>query len=167
MVTEIPWWEISLGISNLLLAGVVAWSSWYSSKKDRKVHIADKRMEWVREFRSNMAELMEAMRTMNIIINYDEKDTPFQKGDFEKETKRFYLIGERIGYLFPMDHKKGMELYEQIGKAYKLAEKVDFSEKKGGKALVKMEDKIYNLVDEIQNEQLERIRNLDTKSRLM
>jgi len=110
---------------------------------------------------------MEAMRTMNIIYNYDEKDSPFPKGEFEKEIRRFYLLGERVGYLFPLDHEKGMELYKQIGEAYRLAENLDFSEKKGSKALVKMEDKIYNLVDEILNEQLERIRNLDTESRLM
>ncbi|MEM6863524.1 MAG: hypothetical protein AAF575_00015 [Bacteroidota bacterium] len=58
MMTGIPWWEICLGASNLVLAGVVAWSSWSSSKKDRKVHIADKRMEWITDFRNTVSELL-------------------------------------------------------------------------------------------------------------
>ena len=55
-----PLWEIALGASNFILAAVVAWSTWRNAKKDRKVHVADKRMEWITEFRNAVSELLSA-----------------------------------------------------------------------------------------------------------
>jgi len=53
-----PLWEIALGASNFILAAVVAWSTWRNAKKDRKVHLADKRMEWITDFRNTVSELV-------------------------------------------------------------------------------------------------------------
>ena len=49
--------ELAIGIGTFILAVAVAVSTYYNSRKDRKVHIANKRHEWINEVRNLVSEI--------------------------------------------------------------------------------------------------------------
>ena len=50
--------NFAIGVGTFLLALVLGVSNFYRFNRDRKVHIADKRHDWVREFQKNVARLL-------------------------------------------------------------------------------------------------------------
>lgn len=50
--------ELAIGAGTFLLALVVALTTAYTARRNRRIHIADKRMEWINEFRNTITELI-------------------------------------------------------------------------------------------------------------
>lgn len=50
--------EIAIGLGTFLLGVAVAFSTGYNARRNRRIHIADKRMEWITEFRDTITELI-------------------------------------------------------------------------------------------------------------
>jgi len=50
--------QLAIGTGTLILAIVVAITTAYTSRRNRRIHIADKRMEWITEFRNTISELI-------------------------------------------------------------------------------------------------------------
>ncbi|GMN12107.1 hypothetical protein MTsPCn9_34560 [Croceitalea sp. MTPC9] len=50
--------EIAIGAGTFILGIVVAITTGYTARRNRKIHIADKRMEWITEFRNTISELI-------------------------------------------------------------------------------------------------------------
>ena len=80
--------NLAIGIGTFTLAIVLAIVNWRSSNRDRKVHIADKRHDWLKEFRSDVAEFLTAMDAADMVND-------FGGGEEEKRNivRKQYLIG--------------------------------------------------------------------------
>ncbi|WP_127140337.1 hypothetical protein [Flagellimonas marinaquae] len=50
--------ELAIGAGTFLLGIVVAISTGYTARRSRRIHVADKRMEWVTDFRNTISELI-------------------------------------------------------------------------------------------------------------
>ncbi|MER3318887.1 MAG: hypothetical protein RIB79_11410 [Allomuricauda sp.] len=87
-------WELMLGIGNIILAIAVVGVTIYNNKRNRRVHLADKRKDWLVEFRSKVAELT-AMLTMMKYENtvFKNKMESFRT---DKDVKIGYELLEEI-----------------------------------------------------------------------
>lgn len=56
--TILDYGELAIGLGTFILGVTVAIATGYNSWKDRRVHIADKRMEWINEFRNTISEII-------------------------------------------------------------------------------------------------------------
>lgn len=164
----VDWWEICLGLSNLILAGVVGYSAWKISNKDRKVHLADKQQDWLKEFRHNISELMALHITMSI-----KKMKKMEDGlpDVEEyESRRFQqlseleLINNKVLLMF--DTKDGFfeKIKNNIDQCNGILSKLT-RDTLGMMGLQHLE--LRELVDEIIQRQRKKIADLDTKNPLV
>nr|WP_298997256.1 hypothetical protein [uncultured Allomuricauda sp.] len=97
-------WEFLLGVGNITLAIVVVGVTVYNNKRNRLVHLADKRKEWLVEFRSRVAELT-ALLTMSRFedsILQNKKTSLDKEGDekanykFLEEIKSYNVVRTRM-----------------------------------------------------------------------
>lgn len=99
--------EFLIGAGTFLLAIIVAISTGYTAKRNRRVHIADKRKEWLGEFRSKVAELLLTLTLLD------------RKRDLEILERHNLLINELLLLSFQdmdnSDASKSMtELLQQL-----------------------------------------------------
>ncbi|NER13562.1 hypothetical protein GWK08_08950 [Leptobacterium flavescens] len=64
-----------LPFATFVLAGVVAYTNYINSIRDRKVHIADKRQEWVNRFRELISEISSLYRNIRLSLRVGESAT--------------------------------------------------------------------------------------------
>lgn len=74
--------NIAIGAGTFLLACVLGVSNYMRFNRDRRVHIADKRHEWVREFQKNVARLLSISAEINVFREaglYDDANALFNE----------------------------------------------------------------------------------------
>jgi hypothetical protein len=164
----VDWWEFSLGLSNLTLAAVVGYSAWKIANKDRKVHLADKQQDWLKEFRHNISELMALQITMSTKKMTKMEDGLPDTGEYEsrrfRQLAELQLLSNKVLLMF--DTKDGY--YEQIkyniDQCDGILSSVN-SDTLGRMGLQHLE--MRELVDRIIQRQRHKIANLDTKNPLV
>ncbi|WP_431130111.1 hypothetical protein [Flagellimonas flava] len=104
---KIPWWEITLGLSNLTLAGIVAWSTYKNAKKDRSVHIADKRSDW----NKNFIDIVSEMQLLQEKILLQRLSTKSLNIEIDEEYQRLMFLSNKLGLMFNKD-EQGYEIYK-------------------------------------------------------
>ncbi len=140
---------MTFDIGNLILglsAGVLAWVTWNSnnknSKRDRLVHIANKRQEWINDLRDCVSELLGICST---VIEEDVKDE-------EVFFYKYYFLISKIRLLLNPHEQKTKLLEEELNKLIDVENReVDFQ-------FYEQMENVRKIVNEILKEEWDRIK---------
>ncbi|NAY93473.1 hypothetical protein GTQ34_16295 [Muricauda sp. JGD-17] len=103
--------ELAIGIGTLALGIAVLISTGVSNRRNRRVHLADKRKEWLKEFRDKIAELMSLMTR----IDWDEKSY-YNQPDLPEKLSQEFLSIESAQFLRDgiREIKQDLNRYKQL-----------------------------------------------------
>tara|TARA_R110000751_G_C13788546_1_gene481855 strand:- start:989 stop:1456 length:468 start_codon:yes stop_codon:yes gene_type:complete len=147
--TILDYGNLAVGAGTFLLAIVLGISNYSRSIKDRKVHMADKRYEWINEFRENVAQILSISSEINILREaglYDEANAIFNELRLKVNLVRLmldnniedsHLLLEKLGNL--LVHSFGHDLSQ------------DF---------LALDNEVYSASQKIINKEWSRIENL-------
>ncbi|PKG42835.1 hypothetical protein [Psychroflexus sp. MES1-P1E] len=141
--------NLAIGIGTFTLAIVLGIIGIISAKKGRKIHIADKRQEWVSTFRNYVSEVMTLQQQHSLII----KDCSI--GELDALMKELNMASNKIRFMFdPSDNRRDKleDLFAAISK--------DFTNK-NYENLAEKQYQIIQITDSIISNQREKIIELD------
>lgn len=158
--------NLAIGLGTFALAIVLGVLGWHNSRRDRKVHIADKQQEWLREFRHNIAELMALQLAMSVPPTYGSRIGDDQLGPEIKLNRTLKLDHLTNKVLFMFDTRDGH--YDEVKIAIEACTGLLGSVT--GMTAAHMGNRhsdLRILIDRIIHRQRNRIANLDTQSPLI
>lgn len=141
--------NLAIGIGTFALAIVLGIININASEKSRKVHIADKRQEWITNFRKQVSKVLALQLQFDLII----KDCSVE--ELDKLLMELNLASYEIKFMLPRNDKRRNELedlYSEIFTLLKNRESNSFSKK---------QYQVIKIIDSIINEQQKKIVNLD------
>ena len=141
--------NLAIGIGTFALAIVLGIISIISTRKARKIHIADKRQEWVSTFRKQVSQVLTIQQQFNLII----KDCSLE--ELDALLKELNMASNEIRFMFdPTDKKSNRleDLFTEISNDFKNKETENFPAK---------QYEIIEITGSIINKQREKIVNLD------
>ncbi|MDH7444647.1 hypothetical protein [Aquimarina sp. 2201CG14-23] len=109
--------NLILGFGTFFLGIVVLYINTKNSNRDRRIHLADKRQQWIVEFRSTIVELLIEMEKVNSSID----NTSEQSSKYEDEIS-LPLIKKlhEITLLVDSFNDKSADLLDEIGASISL-----------------------------------------------
>lgn len=161
--------NLTIGIGTILLGIGVLRATWVIANRDRKVHIADKQQDWLREFRHKIAELM-ALQMAMATISSTATSVSGEKALLEHRTGRLNQLVKlehlSNNLLFMFDTRDGH--YDDIKVAVEACNSVlgTVNIMTAAKMATQHSD-LRKLIDKIINQQRKRIVSLDIKSPLI
>jgi len=114
--------NFAVGIGTLALAIVLGLLGWRTSIRDRAVHIADKRQDWIKEFRANLSELVAMQTILTLTDTSQEIDIVMEK---------YFMYSDRIELMFYFKHpgvKEFLLALEKVNQGVKEKDSDGFSE---------------------------------------
>ena len=91
--------ELAIGVGTFLLGITVAVTTAYTSRRGRRIHIADKRMEWITDFRNTISEL----------ISVAHMAAPPRNNDANHLLERFITLRNKIALMGLSEEGRIME----------------------------------------------------------
>ena len=141
--------NLSIGIGTFILAIILGITTIISNRKSRKIHIADKRQDWIINFRKQIAEILTLQQQLNLII----KDCSLE--ELETLLMALNLATNEIRFMFPNGDKRRNKLEDILAEIME-----DFKNKSDEKLAVK-QYQIIQITDFIINKQRIKIVELD------
>ncbi|ASS49331.1 MAG: hypothetical protein A3D31_03595 [Candidatus Fluviicola riflensis] len=141
--------NLAVGIGTFTLALVLGIISILSTRKSRKIHIADKRQEWVSTFRKQISQVLSLQQHYTLIIS----DCTVEELDLL--LKELNLAQNEIRFMFDSNdtrRDKLEELFAEISNDFKNKQTENFAKK---------QYQIINLTDSIISQQRKKIVDLD------
>lgn len=141
--------NLAIGIGTFALAIVLGIISVISTRKARKIHIADKRQEWVSTFRKQVSQVLTLQQQFNLII----KDCSVE--ELDALLKELNMASNEIRFMFdPTDKRRDRleDLFAEISNDFKNKETENFPAK---------QYEIITITDSIISKQREKIVKLD------
>lgn len=118
--------NLAIGIGTFTLAVVLGIISVSSTKKSRKVHIADKRQEWVNTFRKQVSQVLTLQQQYNLIIG----DCSVE--ELDALLKELNMASNEIRFMFdPSDKRRDKleDLFAEISNDFKNKNTENFANK--------------------------------------
>ncbi len=141
--------NLAVGIGTFTLAVVLAIISIVSTRKDRKIHIADKRQELISTFRRQVSQVMTLQQQHNLII----KDCSVE--ELDALIKELNMAENGIRFMFdPTDKRRDKleDIFAEITNDFKNKQTEYFAEK---------QYQIIKITDSIISKQRKKIVELD------
>ncbi|MFH7010851.1 hypothetical protein ACHRV5_03210 [Flavobacterium sp. FlaQc-52] len=141
--------NLAVGIGTFALATVLGIVSIVSTRKNRKIHIADKRQEWVASFRKQVSQILTLQKQFDLII----KDCSVEELDVL--LKELNMASNEIRFMFdPTDKRRDKleELFAEIFNDFRNKQTEDFAKK---------QYQIIKIADSIISKQRKKIIELD------
>ncbi|WP_300025018.1 hypothetical protein [uncultured Maribacter sp.] len=141
--------NLAIGIGTFALAFVLGIIGIISARKGRKIHIADKRQEWVSTFRNYVSEVLTLQQQHSLII----KDCSIE--ELDALMKELNMASNKIRFMFdPSDNRRDKleDLFAAISK--------DFADK-NYENLAEKQYQIIQITDSIISKQRKKIVELD------
>ena len=66
--------QLVIGIGTLVLAMVLGIATWVKANRDRRVHIADKRQQWITDLRNSVSEYLAVCNIADMKIAIGDQD---------------------------------------------------------------------------------------------
>lgn len=131
--------NLAIGIGTFTLAIVLGIISVSSTKKARKVHIADKRQEWVNTFRKQVSQVLTLQQQYNLIIG----DCSVE--ELDALLKELNMASNEIRFMFdPSDKRRDKleDLFAEISNDFKNKDTENFANKQY--QIIKITDSIIS-----------------------
>lgn len=131
--------NLAIGIGTFTLAVVLGIISVSSTKKSRKVHIADKRQEWVNTFRKQVSQVLTLQQQYNLIIG----DCSVE--ELDALLKELNMASNEIRFMFdPSDKRRDKleDLFAEISNDFKNKNTENFANKQY--QIIKITDSIIS-----------------------
>jgi|TARA_B110000090_G_C13185915_1_gene371106 hypothetical protein len=141
--------NLAIGIGTFILAIILGIISVISTRKARKIHIADKRQEWVFTFRKQVSQVLTLQQQFNLIL----KDCSVE--ELDALLKELNIASNEIRFMFdPTDERRNRleDLFAEISNDFKNKDTVNFPEK---------QYQIIKITDSIISKQRKKIVELD------
>jgi len=141
--------NLAVGIGTFALAMVLGIINIVANRKSRKIHIADKRQEWVSNFRKQTSKVLALQLQFDLII----KDCSVE--ELDKLLMELNSISYEIKFMLALTDKRRDELEDLFAEIFTLLknrESENFSKK---------QYEVIKIIDEIINEQRQKIVSLD------
>lgn len=141
--------NLAIGIGTFALAIVLGIISILSTRKGRKVHIADKRQEWINTFRKQVSQVLTLQQQYNLIIG----DCSIE--ELDALLKELNMASNEIRFMFdPSDKRRDKleELFAEISNDFKNKDTENFAKK---------QYQIIKITDSIISKQRKKIIELD------
>ena len=141
--------NLAIGIGTFALAIILGIISIISTRKARKIHIADKRQEWVSTFRKQVSQVLTLQQQFNLII----KDCSVK--ELDALLKELNMASNEIRFMFdPSDKRRDRleDLFAEISNDFKNKETENFPAK---------QYQIIKITDTIISKQRKKIVELD------
>ncbi len=135
----IDYGNLAIGIGTFALAIVLGIISITSTRKGRKIHIADKRQEWVSTFRKQVSQVLTLQQQFSLII----KDCSVEELDVL--LKELNMASNEIRFMFdPTDQRRDKleDLFAEIWNDFKNKDTGNFAEKQY--QIIKITDSIIS-----------------------
>ena len=103
--------NLAIGIGTFILAIILGIISVISTRKARKIHIADKRQEWVFTFRKQVSQVLTLQQQFNLIL----KDCSVE--ELDALLKELNIASNEIRFMFdPTDERRNRleDLFAEI-----------------------------------------------------
>lgn len=152
--------NLAIGIGTFVLAVVLGVIGWYNSKRDRKVHIADKRHDWINEFRTNVAEFYTVMNDAGMVNDFGGHE-----GQTRDVVRQLNLSLNKLRLLLDPKSEHTNKLLTYMGEMIRLI-MVEYNaiapegEDNYRQEIAKMDSEIYMVSEKIISEKWEKIKNL-------
>ena len=131
--------NLAIGIGTFTLAIVLGVISVSSTKKARKVHLADKRQEWVNTFRKQISQVLTLQQQYNLIIG----DCSVE--ELDALLKELNMASNEIRFKFdPSDKRRDKleDLFAEISNDFKNKDTENFANKQY--QIIKITDSIIS-----------------------
>ena len=131
--------NLAIGIGTFTLAIVLGIISVLSTKKARKIHIADKRQEWVNTFRKQVSQVLTLQQQHNLIIG----DCSVE--ELDALLKELNMSSNEIRFMFdPSDKRRDKleDLFAEIMNDFKNKNTENFAKKQY--QIIKITDSIIS-----------------------
>ena len=163
MQTSCDWIDfgnLAIGIGTFSLAIVLAFVNWRSSSRDRKVHIANKRHDWIKEFRVCIAEFLSE------ISNVDTAQKLQHFEDARGISKTVTVLVNKTRLLLDENNEYKNELLDQMRNYIQLVmvegrpvlfDQIDTYDDQ----VIELDNKVYSIAKKIIEEEWGKIKNLD------
>jgi len=141
--------NLAVGIGTFALAIVLGVISIVSTRKNRKIHIADKRQEWVASFRKQVSQVLTLQQQYNLII----KDCSVE--ELDALLKELNMASNEIRFMFdPTDKRRDKleDLFAEIFNDFRNKQTEDFAKK---------QYQVIKITDSIISKQRKKIIGLD------
>lgn len=141
--------NLAIGIGTLALAIVLGIINIVSTIKGRKIHIADKRQEWVSTFRKQVSQVLTLQQHFNLII----KDCSVK--ELDALLKELNMTSNEIRFMLPPSNQlrdRLEDLFSEISNDFKNKDTENFT---------KNQYEIIKITDSIISKQRKKIVELD------
>tara|TARA_R110000744_G_scaffold88464_2_gene172469 strand:- start:6947 stop:7414 length:468 start_codon:yes stop_codon:yes gene_type:complete len=140
--------QLVIGIGTLVLAMVLGIATWVKANRDRRVHIADKRQQWITDLRNSVSEYLAVCNIADMKIAIGDQDI----------LERYWFLVRKIGLLLNPDESKTKKLLSKM-------ENMKFLFGSQGTQLEfeDLSEEITEITQKILKEEWERVKNLDRK----
>lgn len=141
--------NLAVGIGTFTFAIILGIISVFSTRKTRKIHIADKRQDWVSSFRKQISQVLTLQQQFGLII----KDCSIE--ELNLLLKELSMASNEIKFMFDSNDKrrdKLEELFAEIFNDLKNKQTNDFAKK---------QYQIIKITDSIISKQRKKIVDLD------
>ncbi|PWG04046.1 hypothetical protein [Polaribacter aquimarinus] len=131
--------NLAIGIGTFTLAIVLGIISVSSTKKARKVHIADKRQDWINTFRKQVSQVLTLQQQYNLIIG----DCSVE--ELDALLKELNMASNEIRFMFdPSDKRRDKleYLFAEISNDFKNKDTENFANKQY--QIIKITDSIIS-----------------------
>ena len=147
--------NLAVGIGTFALAIVLGIINIITARKSRKIHIADKRQEWVSNFRKQVSKILALQLQFDLII----KDCSVE--ELDKLLMELNLVSYEIRFMLaPTDKRRDdlEDIFAEIFTALKNRRSENFSKK---------QYQVIKITDSIINEQRKKIVDLDNSNPIL
>jgi len=141
--------NLAIGIGTFLLAITLGIVAWVRANRDRRVHIADKRQDWINDLRDTISEYL---AICSVVVDMKEDD------NIDEKVERYTFLIRKISLMLNPNEKKSKELFDKI------EEMKEFLMMRGEQwEFENLSDKITSVTQKILKEEWERVKSLDRK----
>jgi hypothetical protein len=147
--------NLAVGIGTFTLAVVLGIINIIANRKSSKIHIADKRQEWVSNFRKQVSKILALQLQFDLII----KDCSVE--ELDKLLMELNLVSYEIRFMLaPTDKRRDdlEDIFAEIFTDLKNRRSENFSKK---------QYQVIKITDSIINEQRKKIVNLDNSNPIL
>lgn len=157
----IEYGNLAIGIGTFTLAIVLAFVNWKGSSRDRAVHIADKRQEWVNTFRKTITDILSLQQHYDSVID----DCTLEELDLM--LKELNTLTNQVRFFFPPEMKVRDKLEDLFHEIFEELRARNKSKDRTGDKLAEKHMELIRITDSVLKVQQEKIVNLDTSSPLI
>ena len=148
----IDYGNLAIGIGTFTLAIVLGIINVISTVKSRRIHIADKRQEWVTNFRTQVSKILALQLQFDLII----KDCNTE--ELDKLLMELNLVSYEIRFMLCHTDKRRDDLEDLFASIF-----TDLKNRQN-ENFAKMQFQVIRIVDSIINEQRKKIVSLDNSN---